>query len=75
MNTKQLIDTHGVRITCTNGNSSNGISGSRVTVWQGEDIADRFEVPKRNGVAYCLLYGNGVYGKRFRAAVERVCEA
>lgn len=60
-----------MKITCTNGNSRNGISGSRVTVWNAAgEVVDRFEVPKRAGHVYCENHPGGRYGKRFAKAVE-----
>lgn len=60
-----------MKITCTNGNRKNGISGSRITVAVGEKIVDRFAVPKRNGVKYCYKYQNGQYGKRLQNAINK----
>ena len=73
MRTADIIKAQNIKITCTHGNASNGISGSRVTVWDRDgNIQDRFDVPKRYGVTYCLQYENGKYGRRFREAVEVV---
>jgi hypothetical protein len=72
MKTADIIETQKIHITSTNGSRANGISGSRLTVWDGDKIVDRFEVPKHNGLAYCLKYENGAYGRRLRAAVESV---
>lgn len=58
-------------VTCTNGNKKNGISGSRVTIWNSDGtIQDRFEVPKMNGKEYCRIHKNGKYGQRFTKAME-----
>ena len=71
MKTSEIIEQNNVKITCTNGNKANGVSGSRITVWADDgSIVDRFEVPKRNGVQYCLTHEHGKYGRRFREAAE-----
>lgn len=63
-----------MRITCTNGNSQNGIKGSRITIkTNGGEIIDRFVVPTREAKAYCERHPNGIYGKRYFNAVKK-CE-
>lgn len=56
-------------ITCTNGNSRNGIRGSRITVRAKDGkIIDRFLVSSAWGIKYCLDHPGGTYGKRFMKA-------
>ena len=60
-----------VIVTQTNGNKSNGIKGSRLTIKTAEGVTvDQFTVPKHNAREYCEQYKDGVYGKRFHDAVE-----
>ena len=59
-------------ITQTNGNTQNGIKGSRLTIKSADGVViDQFVVPKHNAREYCEQYKGGVYGKRFAAAVEK----
>lgn len=59
------------KITQTNGNAKNGITGSSITVWNsGGTICDRFTVPSRNARKYCQDFPRGKYGKRFSAAIK-----
>lgn len=60
-----------MKITCTSGNRKNGIRGSRITIYSNNNIIDRFEVSKWDGVKYCNDYPNGKHGKRFFLAVEK----
>ena len=59
-------------VTCTNGNRTNGISGSRITIKDSMgNVIDRFVVTRRNGVKYCNDYPNGIYGKRYFKALNK----
>lgn len=61
-----------MRITCTNGNARNGISGSRVTVRADSGaVVDVIHVPARNGPRYCEMHPGGRYGKRYAEALEK----
>ena len=66
------LEDSGMRITCTNGNSTNKIRGSRITVYlDNGNIVDRFEVPARNGKRYCEKHPGGYYGKRYAQAISK----
>ena len=65
-----------MRITETHGNSRNEIKGSRISVYTDPLpnhpkglLIDRFVVPTRYAVAYCLRHPGGSYGERFAKAV------
>lgn len=64
-----------MKITETNGNSRNGINGSRISVYAeiGENLylVDRFEVPvkKCRATSYCTKHVEGYYGRRYHAAI------
>jgi hypothetical protein len=61
------------RITQTNGNSANGIKGSRIRIWNNANqIVDGFVVPSQNAQEYCRRYPSGQYGQRFQKAIEEV---
>jgi len=57
----------------TNGNKSNGIKGTRLSIWDGDKLIDRFEVPVKYGHArkYCESHPSGKYGKRFIKAMNK----
>ena len=65
-----------MRITETHGNSRNGIKGSRISVYTAPlpshpkgMLIDRFVVPTRHAIAYCLRHPGGIYGERFAEGV------
>ena len=65
-----------MRITETRGNSRNGIKGSRISIYTDPDpkhpkgvLIDRFVVPTRYAIAYCLRHPGGIYGERFAEGV------
>jgi hypothetical protein len=61
-----------MRITNTTGNAKNGIKSSRVSVYTDHGtLVDRFDAPRRNGIAYCREFPNGKVGQRFMSAVEK----
>ena len=45
---------------------------TRTEIKKGTILIDQFEVPKRNGIAYCKKYWNGKYGRRFQDAILKV---
>lgn len=58
-----------MKITQTNGNSQNGIKGSRISVYSDAgELIDRFVVPSRNAQAYCDRHDTGRYARRFQQA-------
>ena len=58
-----------MRITQTNGNSRNGIKGSRISVYtDAGELIDRFVVPSRNAQAYCDRHDTGRYALRLDRA-------
>lgn len=60
-----------MKITQTNGNSRNGIKGSRITVRTNEgEIVDQFVVPSRDAQRYCARYPSGRYGRRLAIAIN-----
>ena len=69
-----------MRITESNGNARNGISGCRVRVWaeipsHPRELMGELIIPTRGGRAYCEAHPRGDYGRRFadlcRMATER----
>lgn len=59
-----------IRVTQTNGNSTNKIRGSRLSFYDDKNqLVDRFVVPHRNAKWYCRQYPNGKYGRRYSAAL------
>jgi len=55
-----------MKVTCTNGSNSNGIRGSRITIYNSDGtIQDRFVVPKHFGIRYCQKHPTGEYGERY----------
>lgn len=60
-----------IKVTQTNGNSKNGIRGSRLSFYSAKnELIDRFVVPHRNAKWYCQQYPNGKYGKRYFALLN-----
>lgn len=58
------------KITQTNGNSKNGIKGSRLSVWNANgELVDRFTVPSQDAQRYCRKHPGGRFAKRLAAAV------
>ena len=63
---------HTAKITQTNGNTRNGIKGSRLSIWREDgSLVDRFAVPARHALGYCQKHPGGQYAKRLRDAVAR----
>ena len=59
-------------ITCTHGNSKNGIKGSRITITSDDGtVVDQFIVPSPRGKQYCEQHAGGQYGRRYHAAIEK----
>ena len=53
-------------ITTTNGNSKNGIRGSRLRFWNSKGIkVGELIVPAWNGKKYCQNHKAGFYGRKF----------
>jgi len=65
-----------MKVTSTNGNGSNGIRGSRITIRANDGVViDRFIVPSMyGGVNYCKRYPTGKYGKRFYEGLRKCSE-
>ena len=64
-----------MKTTETNGNSRNGIKGTRLSIWGDEgNLVDRFEVPVKFGHAreYCEDHPTGKYGTRYTAAINGI---
>lgn len=64
-----------MRTTETNGNSRNGIKGTRLSIWDDEgNLIDQFEVPVKFGKAreYCEKHPTGQYGTRYAAAINGI---
>jgi len=65
-----------MRITQTNGNSRNGIKGSRLSIYTDDGVlVDRFVVPSRNARAYCDRHPTGRYALRLDRAWCVACAA
>lgn len=59
-----------MKITQTNGNSNNGIKGSRISVWNDKgELVDRFTVPSQNAQGYCRRHPSGSFAQRLAAAI------
>lgn len=58
-------------ITQTNGNTKNGIKGSRLRFWNdlGEMVGEMI-VPKHNAKKYCINCPDGKYGKEYLRLLE-----
>lgn len=64
-----------MRTTETNGNSVNGIRGTRLSIWNDDnELIDRFEIPLMYGHAkdYCVEHPTGKYGKRYLEAIKKL---
>ena len=63
-----------MRITCSNGNAKNKISGSRIRVYTDNgELLGEVTVPMRNGKEYVKRWPNGIYGKQYQELVKK-CE-
>ncbi len=59
------------KITQTNGNETNGIRGSRLSVWnEAGELIDRFVVPSYDAQGYCKKHPAGTYAKRLQEAIK-----
>ena len=60
-----------MKITQTNGNATNNISGSRLRIRADDGkLIDEFCVPTRNAKKHIDMYPNGMYGTRYYDAVH-----
>jgi len=61
-----------MKTTVTNGNSSNKIRGSRISIWTNQNrLVDRFEIPTKGALFYINKHPNGECAQRFNKAVKQ----
>jgi hypothetical protein len=60
-----------MKTTQTNGNSKNGIRGSRLRFYNSKnELVGELVVPHRNARWYCNTYTGGEYGKKYKELMK-----